>query len=114
MNCIEYLSRIISEYDKIFLINNNSETAAKFYENGDFAGKVLILTSERCEYRTKKVTVRSISADEEKEIEKLYHTYEFSDNFMIVDEDCALSPSLFNFVYTGIIRREEMYRALFS
>jgi len=114
-NYKEYLSNMISEYDNIFLIHEGCEKIAEFYDNNiESDKKILILTPEKCEYNAKKITVQSISADCEKKITELYHTYEFSDNFTIIDDVNNTVPSLYGFVKSGIISKEEMYIVMFA
>lgn len=59
--------------------------------------------------------VKRISRTDAEELIRLYHTYEFADNFFMIaaDEDSS-AANIFNFVRTGMLTYEEAWQALLS
>lgn len=62
---------------------------------------------------TKYSNVQEISAKQEKELLDLYHMYEFSDKFLVL-EDSKQFGSMLNYVEGGLISFDEELKALIS
>ena len=113
---INLLDDIIKRYDKVFLIRDsvNSSLIEDFlsYAQTHHHNKSILLLSSKsdsCEYYG--ITVMRISVEIETEIQKLYKMYDFSDGFSIVEEN-SLFGSLFNYVRTGTITMNDVFKAL--
>lgn len=57
------------------------------------------------------ITYRQITADQQAELLKIYHMYEFSDRFRVVSRDDQFG-SIWNYVDTGIMTEQEALEAL--
>ncbi len=115
---IRGLERDIQQYDKVVLLTKGVE---RFMESGVLdsteSGKrfLFLLTQEDeglLKNRYENVSVRSISQEESEEISRLYYTYEFTDNFLMLTENNPAVPSIFNFVESGILTEKEAWQAL--
>lgn len=59
----------------------------------------------------KEIYIGACSTGKQLNYEKLislYKTYEFSDEIILVNEDITSYPSLYNYVNTGILSKEEL------
>lgn len=109
---IEKSDKILLAFtDKSFiegLVNYYNESALL----GGISKKILVLgegdisCGEYCNFKY----IR-ISGSERDSIAALYRTYEFSDRVLLISEDSRYG-SLFNYVNTGLLTREELYQIL--
>lgn len=109
-----YIERINREYDKVFLI---SEEFCEELKWNDFAQenfmnqKILILSTKLLNIKGKQVIFEQIDEGRARELYTLYHTYEFADNFILLEENSTFA-TIFNYVRTGILTPEEAWQAL--
>lgn len=73
--------------------------------------KILILSTKPLNIKEKQVFFERIDKEKAKEWYTLYHTYEFTDNFAVLEQDSAF-PTIFNYVQTGILSLEEAWQVL--
>lgn len=92
----------IDKYNKIIL-NENKLILIKCKENVSF------------EYDKDNIKIENISDINSdaiiKKLSELYRMYEFTDKFIMISDN-KIYPSIFNFVETGILTEEEVWRAL--
>lgn len=120
---IKQLKRDLKEYEKVYLVTGVFPgggdlvgAVLRFAEEGVTASetgdRILVLSSVGTgEASLPTVSFRKITAEEEKDLILLYHTYEFSDRFRLITDTDAYG-SLWNYVRTGVLTQEEAFRAL--
>ena len=112
---IKQLERDLKEYEKIFLATGLMAHVAR--EHGislETEDRILILSSDETGGASSPtVSFRKITAEEEKDLIRLYHTYEFSDRFRLIT-DTDVCGNLWNYVRTGVLARDEALRAMFT
>ncbi len=108
MEIIEKLSTDLND-SKVVLVVNEFEHKKEVMQYMAGIKKVKIYISDKryCDYSN----VDIITRNEEKEILKLFNLYEFSNNFIVL-ENCALYGSLWNYVNGGILTIEEAIQGL--
>ena len=100
--------------DKVFLI---SEAFHEEFIWNDFSQvnlenrKILILSTKLPNIKEKQVIFEQIDEGRAKELYTLYHTYEFADNFTLLERNSTFA-TIFNYVQTGILTLEEAWQAL--
>ena len=109
-----YMEQAIREYNKVILL------AEGFDENFDgevlehvniTSPKILILSTKRVNVEEKRIVFKQIEKETAKSLYALYHTYEFADNFILLEQVSAFA-TIFNYVQTGILSMEEAWEAL--
>ncbi|MBD5529286.1 MAG: hypothetical protein HDR02_12915 [Lachnospiraceae bacterium] len=114
MNDNAYIERIIQEYDMVILA---SEGFCEDFKRIDFGKvslmrrKILILSAQQIDVKEKQVFFRQIDPEQVERLCLLYHTYEFADNFILMEENSAYA-SILNYVRTGILTGKEAWQAL--
>ena len=117
LDCIKYIEQVIDKFDKIILI---PETGMKILKRNiidnvnyaDFTGQhILVLSAIMMDSTAECFTYRKISRVWEEQLVRLYYSYEFTDNFVLLDES-TVCPTLLNFVKTGILTAGEALQAL--
>lgn len=112
MNDSAYVERIIQEFDKIILI---SENFCETFKQIDFGQrcltpqKILILSVQQFDIEEEQVIFRQIDPEQAERLCLLYHTYEFADNFILLEENSTFA-TIFNYVQTGILTAEEAWQ----
>lgn len=110
------LERLIRKYKKIvfFPSEEAAEFAACIPETILRDGDILILCAEAVFGQglpEMPDTVIRLSEKETEELVRLYSTYEFTDNFIMIAENSSCA-SVFNFVGNGVLTTEEAWQAL--
>lgn len=105
MDTIEWLEKMMSEYEKVFLVLDKNLykllSAEKCTKN-----KILFLPLDDSLTKYPKV-----SSEDSKQLHELYNMYEFSDRFQVLSRNECFG-NLLNLVDTGVLTREELVEAL--
>lgn len=129
---VKTLEKDIQQYDRILLFET-PEYLKEFYHSKTaqaVRGKLLILCQKLIFTEFKKYQISSYNASAIKEVfmgnivfrqitekeagllESLYFTYEFSDKFIFVTRERRSYPSLYHFVESGVLSREDIFQVL--
>lgn len=109
-----YIEQAIGEYNKVVLLSEG------FFEKfvGEVLGyinitgsKILILSTRQVNAEEKLIDFKQIDKETARRLRALYHTYEFTDNFILLEQDCVFA-TIFNYVQTGILSLGEAWEAL--
>lgn len=102
---IAYIERLLQKYDKVVFFEESFEKLNLINSN------ILILSTKELDIQEKQFTFMRIMEENARKLRKLYHTYEFADNFILLEQSPAFA-SIFNYVQTGILTLEEAWQAL--
>lgn len=107
------LAYLLMKYHKVVLLLCSEEYLKQllFLLHFPKDNDVCIITMMPCSILKKKIPVEMVTEEEAEELKKLYSMYEFSDNFLVLDEDNTLYATVFEFVRAGILTCEEAWRA---
>lgn len=111
----EKIEVLLRRFDKVFfLVNDFGELSmlSSLTENEAMdKGKYFFLdgTGLLGEHEN---LVQRLSAEEVLQLGELYYTYEFADNFIVIDEVHPAYAGIFNYVRAGIMKPEEAWMAL--
>lgn len=129
---VKILEKDIQQYDRVLLFET-TEYLKEFYHSKTAQaarGKLLILCQKLIFTEFKKSQISSYNASAIKEIfmgnivfrqitqkeadllKSLYFTYEFSDKFIFVTREKRSYPSLYHFVESGVLSREDIFQVL--
>lgn len=114
MNVKTYIEQAIQEYNKViflpreFLENIDVKTFEHIHTDNS---NILILSAEPTNIKEEQLNIKQIDEETAKRLYALYHTYEFADNFMILEQNSTFA-SVLNYIYTGILTAEEAWQAL--
>lgn len=109
-----YIEQAIREYNKVVLLSEG------FWENFDgetlehviiASPKILILSTKQFDVKEKQFVFKQIDEETANKLYTLYHTYEFADNFILLEQNSTFA-AIFNYVQTGILTLEEAWQAL--
>ena len=99
----------LEQFDRILLIKDTCEMpfpAAMDVKN------ILILSSGEIPLDSnRRIAYRKITAEQQAELLRIYHMYEFSDRFRVVSWDSRFG-SIWNYVDAGILTEQEALEAL--
>ena len=73
--------------------------------------KVCVFSTENVKNDNGDVSVTVLEEDDFLSLEKLYHTYEFSDRFRVLSEETSFGTIL-NFIRSGDLTKEEAFEAI--
>ncbi len=114
MNCTTYIERVIQEFDKVILVADDfTEILAQTdFDALDFGGRrILVLSESPCHIKGKAFSCEVLSGELAKELRRLYHTYEFTDNFILLEKNCRFA-GVFDLTESGVLSTEEAWQAL--
>lgn len=100
-----YIEQVVQAYNKIIF---DGEILDHVKINDP---QILILSTKRFNSKTNIPVFRRVNEETAKKLYALYHTYEFADNFILLDKSSTFA-TIFNYVQTGILTPEEAWRAL--
>lgn len=109
-----YIENMIRKYDKILLISGGVHGELKwndFFQVNLINRNILILSTELLNIKEKLVIFEQIDEGRARDLYTLYHTYEFADNFILLEGNSTFA-TIFNYVQTGILTPEEAWQAL--
>ena len=107
---LDLKSQII-KYDKVIYIKDD-EYFENIYIDAVQNRSVLIIGTKSFLLEDKNVDYEIITTKEAEELEALYYSYEFTDNFLLLTNTNARIADIFNFVKTGLLSCEEAWQAL--
>lgn len=114
---LEELERDLEDYDRIFLIPVMDEVYGELFRWLERSGtpqncgkKILVLSVEALE-EGNRYSCRRISVPKMAWLKELYFMYEFSDRFRLLSREEGFGGIL-NFLDTGILTKEEVFRGL--
>lgn len=119
MKFVEDISRDLEKFDRILLLSGNkSEELLKTFFESDVLRernrKILILsTLNRLDTQNGTCEYHRISKEEQEILISLYNMYDFSDRFLLISDNPQYG-SLLNYVKTGIMTMEEVFRVVFA
>lgn len=111
---ISILKNDLDYYDKILFFKTR-ELFFEFCQSKVVSTtnlKVLVLSLEQTLPRVGNITFRQISEEEVRQLKELYYMYQFSDKFLFISNESTNYASLFHFVNTGVLSKEEVFEAL--
>lgn len=91
-----YIEQMVKEFDKIIFFADEN---------------ILILLNKQQDMNKKNIVYKRIPEELAEQLNVLYKSYEFADNFILV-ETSSLYAGMFHYVQTGILTPEEMWQAL--
>lgn len=99
----------LERFDRILLIMDMSIGS---FPTGMDVQNILILSVNEVSLESKRqIAFRQITAEQQAELLKTYHMYEFSDRFRIVSRDSRFG-SIWNYVDAGILTDQEALEAI--
>ena len=99
----------LEQFDRILLIMDTS--IGSFPAVAD-AKNILVLSTNPVSLEgNMQITYRQITEEQQAELLKIYHMYEFSDRFSVVSRDSRFG-SLWNYVDAGILTEQEALEVL--
>lgn len=99
----------LERFDRILLITDMGIGAFPAVVD---AKNILILSTGTISVENdSQVTCRQITMEQQAELLKIYHMYEFSDRFRVVSRDSRFG-SIWNYVDTGMLTEQEALEAL--
>lgn len=108
-NILMKVEQDLERFDRILLITNMCITSFPAVMD---AKKILILSvSEVPLDNDLQIIYRQITAEQESELLKICHMYEFSDRFRVVSRDSRFG-SIWNYVEAGILTEQEALEAI--
>lgn len=107
---IENMEKAIQSYDKIILIPDGMKHFPGSIHSVD--RKVLLILTEPYEAAGKNIAVWVVSKAEAEGLLRFYHTYEFTDNFLVWAEHEASFAPVSNFVRAGFLSAGEAWEAM--
>ncbi len=117
---IKKLKKILQEYDKILFITYRTESflqsiSKENKQNKKINIKILLIIPEHLETPVfeSDIYYEIISEKDAQDLAYLYHTYEFSDHFVMPEENQPVA-SVFNLVRSGLLTLEEAWQALLT
>ena len=103
------IEKDLEQFDRILLVMDTGMGA--FPAVAD-AKSILVLSAYPVPLESSlQITYRQITAEQQAELLKTYHMYEFSDRFRVVSRDSRFG-SLWNYVDAGILTEQEALEAL--
>lgn len=109
-----YVGQGFCDFDKAILVSDKYKAALSqvIGNRGNLTkNKFLIVSAEQCNIDRQNMLCEIVSKEVFEQLELLYHTYEFADNFIYLEYDSTF-PMLFNYVQTGILTLEEAWQAV--
>lgn len=109
-----YIEQAIREYNKVILLAEGFDEnfGGEVLEHVNITGpKILILSTKQVNAEEKLIVIKQIDKETAKRLYALYHTYEFADNFILLEQDSVFA-TIFNYVQTGILSLEEAWQVL--
>uniref|UniRef100_UPI0040578560 hypothetical protein n=1 Tax=Agathobacter sp. TaxID=2021311 RepID=UPI0040578560 len=101
-------------YDKIFLVEKNTENIFIQFLNSDILNasekKILLISPEEMDI-SPAVDFHRVTESQFKGLKSLYYMYEFSNRFQILAGSSQWG-NLLNYLDTGILDTEEVFQAL--
>ncbi len=114
MNCTAYIEKVIQEFDKVILAADDFTEILEQtdFDALDFGGRrILVLSESPCHIKGKAFSCEVLSGELAKELRRLYHTYEFTDNFILLEKNCRFA-GVFDLTESGVLSTEEAWQAL--
>ena len=116
---VKRMERDLKQFDLILFFTGEKEfveewisCAVKAAELKDSSKKIGILSdSDISNQNCCNCVYRRVDREEREVLERLYFTYDFSDQFIMISDKQQFG-GLLNYIKTGTITREEMIRAL--
>ncbi|MCI8949844.1 MAG: hypothetical protein HFG49_07335 [Lachnospiraceae bacterium] len=113
------LQSMIDVYDKIVLIQLEEKEAITImnkFEKPDIVNnidqKILVLSTVEWDKHSS-FTYKKIEDEESLALVNLYHTYEFSDKFLVLSNSNTFG-TLFNFCDTGLLDLDEVLKSILA
>lgn len=113
MNNKTYIEHIIQEYNRVYLV---SEELSEKCKSCNFAHlnlgtrKNMLISTKMLNNKGEQVVFELIDEEIARELFALYHTYEFADNFVLLEQSSTFA-TIFNYVQAGILTPEEAWQA---
>ncbi len=114
MDSRAYIEKVIQEFDIVLFLPDGFKGPMEQNAFDHLAledRKILVLSTKRYDFTEGCITHRVVSEEEAGQISRLYYTYEFTDNFIMLDGS-GIYASIFDFVTSGILSAGEAWRAL--
>lgn len=112
---IETIKNYVQEYDRILVLSTgllSNETIIRGISNHSGKKTLLLMKNqETVNFPKGNVDIQPISGEQYRSIEKLYHTYEFSDRICLLTDGNQYG-SLINYVLSGRLTEEQAFAAL--
>ena len=103
------IEKDLEQFDRILLITDMCVISFPAITD---AKNILVLSINPVPLESNsQITYRQITAEQQTELLKTYHTYEFSDRFRVVSWDSQFG-SIWNYVDVGILTEQEALEAL--
>ena len=114
---MEQLERLTQKFDQIFFIPfelDDTFMNLGFQMCARQKKRVLILLGNYGKSMEKIPFIRILSPEQADALLKLYYTYEFADNFVLLTRDYVPVAGLFNYVDTGLLTYGQVWQALLN
>lgn len=103
------IEKDLERFGRILLITDMCEEA---FPAGMDAKNILVLSTGTIPSESSlQITYRQITIEQQAELLKVYHMYEFSDRFRVISRDSRFG-SIWNYVDAGILTEQEALEAL--
>lgn len=113
-----WLKETIQTFHKIFLLPDKGGLehfcGNDFFRDVKTEKKILLLVTEPYQMENGCIMVEVITPEEAGELSRLYCTYEFTDNFLLLSKDAPSAASVFRFVESGVLSENEAWQALLT
>ena len=110
------LEEALIQYDRIILLDKTvtlrRDQICQYLDTLGGKRNILLLGTEEFICNANNCRYYQITDEEEKGLQKLYFTYEFSDRLIVLSKS-LMYGDIWNYVETGIMTEEEAFRALF-
>ena len=108
-NILAEVEKDLERFDRMLLITNMCITS--FPAAVDTKNILILSVSEIPLDNNLQIAYRQITKEQETELLKVYHMYEFSDRFRVVSRDSRFG-SIWNYVDAGILTEQEALEAI--
>lgn len=114
MDYKSYVGERLRNFDKVMLVSDGYKAVLNqaILNRVELGGKeVLIVTAGQYDVEQEEILCETVSEEFAEQLRRLYHTYEFADNFIVLEQS-PIFATIFSYVQTGILTLEEAWRAL--
>lgn len=115
-NYLERLKSMVRDYDKVILFKCRAASFWRAISEAEVREKRVLLLFVQGDappdIEPAGISVEVIPEKEAEEFISLYHTYEFTDRFMVCEDKGFPAASISNFVESELLTADEMWQAL--